>query len=85
VEFSPYGLAVGLAVLAPNLLLIWFPPTTRPASVRVPLPLAWLERAGQAACLVVPEITAPGTLTDGWLIPLPTTRSGCDTCSGDAR
>lgn len=68
--FSGYGLAVGLAVLAPNLLLIRRPPVPPLPAVRVPLALTWLERAGQAACLVVPAITAPGMLTAGWVIPL---------------
>jgi len=70
VGFSGYGLAVGLAVLAPNLLLIRLPPVPPLPAVRVPLALTWLERAGQAACLVVPAITAPGMLTAGWAIPL---------------
>ncbi|WP_425837191.1 hypothetical protein [Microbacterium sp. PA5] len=68
--FSGYGLAVGLAVLAPSLLLIRLPPRPPLPAVHVPVALTWLERAGQAACLVVPAITAPGTVAAGWLIPL---------------
>jgi hypothetical protein len=31
--------------------------------------LVWLERAGQAACLVVPAITLPSELSWGWSVP----------------
>lgn len=58
--FSPLGLAVSIAVLAPNLLLLVFPPRTRPPATEVPWPLSWLERGGQALCVVVPAITATG-------------------------
>lgn len=69
VSFSPFGLAVSLAVLAPNLLMIAFPPRDPAPSVLVPWPLTWLERAGQALCLVVPAITAAGELRWWWLAP----------------
>lgn len=64
--FSPWGLLVSLAVLAPNLLLVRFPPATPVLEVRVPRPLGWLERAGQALCMVVPAITRPGDLAWWW-------------------
>ncbi|GAB3598596.1 hypothetical protein [Microbacterium tumbae] len=64
--FSWIGLAVGLAVLAPNLLLIRFPPVEGMPAFRPPAALSWLERAGQALCLVVPAITEPGEFTIGW-------------------
>jgi len=53
---------VSIAVLAPNLLLLVAPPRTPLPSARIPGVLAWLERAGQALCLVVPAITEPGEL-----------------------
>lgn len=63
------GLAVGLAVLAPNVLLVWFPPTIAVPTARVPRSLRWLERAGQALCLVVPAITRAGEVVGWWAIP----------------
>lgn len=30
------------------------------------MPIVWFERAGQALCLVVPAITAPGPISWGW-------------------
>ncbi len=73
VGFSPLGLIVSIAVLAPNLLLLRFPPRDPDAASRrpsPPAPLLWLERAGQALCLTVPAITAPGRTT--WWILIPT-------------
>lgn len=66
--FSPLGLAVALAVLLPNLLLIRFAPTEPWPAASVPWPLSALERAGQALCLVVPAITLPGPLVWWWLV-----------------
>lgn len=66
--FSPLGLAVALAILLPNLLLIWFPPAEPWPAVRVPWLLTAFERAGQALCLVVPAITVPGPLVWWWLV-----------------
>ena len=60
---------MGLAVLAPNLLLVLFPPTVPIPVPNVPRPLQWLERAGQALCLVVPAITQPGEFVGWWAIP----------------
>jgi hypothetical protein len=59
VGFSPWGLVIALAVLAPNLLLLRFPPRDGLPSARVPTVLVWVERVGQALCLVVPVITEP--------------------------
>lgn len=67
--FSPLGLIVGLAVLAPNLLLLRFPPRDPLPRVAVPRVLSWLERAGQALCLVVPAITDPGPIAWWWVAP----------------
>lgn len=67
--FSPLGLAVGLAVLAPNLLLVWFPPRVGLPAVPVPAALRWLERVGQGLCLVVPAVTAPGGLVMWGVLP----------------
>lgn len=67
--FSPLGLAVSVAVLAPNLLMLAFPPRTPMPQARIPAPLTWLERAGQALCLVVPAVTAAGELHGWWAVP----------------
>jgi hypothetical protein len=67
--FSPIGLIVGFAVLVPNLLLLWFPPTVSVPAPRIPAALGWTERAGQALCLVVPAITAPGVIVGWWSVP----------------
>lgn len=69
VGFSPLGLIVSIAVLAPNLILLWRPPATKPPELRVPPPFEWFERAGQALCLVAPAITVPGWIAWGWAIP----------------
>ena len=66
VGWSPLGLVVSLAVLAPNLLLLAFPPRGQAPHPVIPTWLAWLERAGQALCVVVPAITAPGALHAPW-------------------
>ncbi len=52
--FSPTGSLIALALLAPNLLLVIFPPLrgTLPPS-DFGLTFAVLERAGQAACVAV--------------------------------
>lgn len=68
--FSPFGLVVSLAVLAPNLLMLALPPRTAVPQARIPGPITWLERAGQALCLVVPAITAPGELLWWWAVPV---------------
>ncbi|MCR2763898.1 hypothetical protein NQ152_10320 [Microbacterium sp. zg.B48] len=64
--FSPLGLIVALAVLAPNALLLWLPPRGGFPPVRLPGILSWLERAGQALCLVIPVITEPGPQRWQW-------------------
>lgn len=64
--FSPWGLAVSVAVLAPNLLLVWLPPRQPLPRVSVPWPIGVAERAGQALCLVVPAVTEPGATRWGW-------------------
>lgn len=68
--FSPWGLLVGLAVLLPNLLLVWFPPRTPIPRVVIPWWMGGFERVGQALCLVVPAITAPGDLAWWWCGPV---------------
>ncbi|WP_382304072.1 hypothetical protein [Herbiconiux sp. UC225_62] len=65
--FSLLGLVVSAAVLAPNLLLLPFPPRDSLPDSTAPAPLTWVERAGQALCLVVPALTAPGPLIWWWL------------------
>lgn len=65
--FSPFGLLIAVAVLAPNLLLLPFPPREALPASTAPFALTWLERAGQALCLVVPAITSTGPLSWWWL------------------
>ncbi|MDR5701859.1 hypothetical protein [Agromyces aerolatus] len=67
--FSPIGLVVSLAVLTPNLLLLRYPPRDGLPDVVVPWPFGWLERAGQALCLVVPAVTSPGGVEWAWSLP----------------
>jgi len=69
VGFSPIGLIISLAVLVPNLLLLMFPPRTPIPRAEVARPLTWLERGGQALCLVVPAMTLPGTAVHWWAAP----------------
>lgn len=35
----------------------------------MPLLLEWIERAGQALCLVVPAIASPGLIVGWWSVP----------------
>lgn len=67
--WSVLGLMTSIAVLAPNALLIAWPPRDPAPDAGVPAPLAWLERAGQALCLVVPAITEPGDIRPWWAVP----------------
>jgi len=69
VGFSPLGLGVAVAVLAPNLLLVWLPPRQPMPTAQVPRVLGWLERTGQVLCLVLPAVVAPGALHWGWAVP----------------
>lgn len=69
VGFSIIGLAVSVAVLLPNLLLVVFPPRPSLPTLHVPAALRWAERAGQALCLTLPALTAPGAITPGWAAP----------------
>jgi hypothetical protein len=55
--FSVLGLALSLAIFAPNLLLLWFPPRPPIEGGEVPRVLEILERSGQALCVTVPAIT----------------------------
>jgi hypothetical protein len=66
VGFSPWGLVVAGAVLAPSLLLLAFPLRSDGPVPAGPLVLTWIERAGQALCLIVPVITEDGPLSWWW-------------------
>ncbi|MCI2959339.1 hypothetical protein MN032_16755 [Agromyces atrinae] len=68
--FSVLGLVVSLAVILPNLLVLAYPPREGFPSARIPPILSGVERAGQALCVVVPVITAPGTVYGWWAIPV---------------
>lgn len=67
--FSPWGLGISLAVLAPTFLLWVLPPRSPLPQPRVPGVLAVLERSGQALCLVVPAVTLPGAMSVWWAVP----------------
>ena len=66
--FSLPGLILSLAILAPNVLLLAWPPHNPP---RVPAKTGWLlsalEKGGQAACLVAPVLTGRDTGAAGWI------------------
>ena len=68
--FSVLGLALSLAVFAPNLLLVRLPP--RPALERVAVPkvVEVLERSGQALCVTIPVITEGARVLWWWSIPV---------------
>lgn len=68
--FSPLGLLVGLAVLAPNLLLLGWPPRDGLPAAQVPRAVRWLERAGQVLCLAVCAFTEPGRIVGWWALPM---------------
>ncbi|WP_345751496.1 hypothetical protein [Microbacterium rhizophilus] len=70
--FSPLGLIVSVAVLAPSLLLIRHPPRDGLPDARPPRWLGVLERAGQALCLVMPVIVAPGRIAPWWSLAVAT-------------
>lgn len=67
--FSPLGLIVAVVVLAPNLVMVVARPRDSFAPHRVPGVLTWLERAGQALCIVVPIVVVPRTLSWWWVLP----------------
>lgn len=66
IAFSPLGLALSLAVLAPTALLAAFPPRTPLTKANVPGSLRILESTGQALCMTVPALLAPGLITWWW-------------------
>ncbi|QNA92754.1 MULTISPECIES: hypothetical protein [unclassified Microbacterium] len=65
--FSVLGLALSLAVFAPNLLLLWFPPRPAIDDDDAPLIVEILERAGQALCVTLPAITV-GAFVLWWAV-----------------
>lgn len=69
IAFSPLGLALALAVLLPTFLLVTFPARTPIPSAVVPRGLRLVESTGQALCVAVPVLTAPGALVWGWCVP----------------
>ncbi len=67
--FSVAGAVLSLAILAPNLTLLIWPP--RHPSPNQPSPhwaLTGLERAGQVFCLVLPALTATRSGINGWFV-----------------
>ena len=66
--FSFAGAAVSLAILAPNALLIFFRPVDTAPRTRHPWPLTWVERSGQALCLVTPALTGQQSGDLWWLV-----------------
>lgn len=69
-EFSLAGAAVSLMILAPNAILLVFRPVDTPPPTRPPRLLMWIERAGQALCLVVPALTGHQPGGPWWSVPL---------------
>lgn len=69
IAFSPLGLALAVAVLAPTALLFFFPPRTAMPTGGVPRGLRIVESVGQALCVAVPVLTAPGTVVWWWCAP----------------
>lgn len=67
--FSPWGLVVAAVMLAPSLLLWAWPPRTPLPTPPIPAPLVWMERSGQALCIVVATLVPAGAMAPGW-IPL---------------
>mgnify|MGYP003677459720 CR=1 FL=1 len=65
--FSLAGAAVSLAILAPDALLIFFRPVDTAPPIRSPRLLTWLERGGQALCLVAPALTGQDPGDPWWL------------------
>ncbi|RKS86277.1 hypothetical protein DEU37_2643 [Microbacterium sp. AG790] len=68
--FSPHGLVLSIALFAPSLLLVRFPPHPAPTSVGVPRSLVALERVGQVLCVTVPVITVGGDVRWWWALPV---------------
>ncbi len=69
--FSLPGLLIALAILAPNFLLLPFPPTGAPdPAPRTSTIAGVLERVGQVGCLVLAVIVAPVPGHPAWLVAL---------------
>ena len=63
------GMLIALALLAPNLLLAFWPPRDAFPDVSGRF-LLLAERVGQVSCLVLAAISWDnGSITNGWLIP----------------
>lgn len=69
-EFSLAGAAVSFVILAPNALLLVFRPVDTPPPTRPRRLLTWIERVGQALCLVVPALTGHQPRDPWWSLPL---------------
>lgn len=67
VGFSLFGFVVAVAVLAPNSLLLIFRPSDGIPVVKVSPIVTWIERSGQALCMVAPAITQTGRVSWWWL------------------
>lgn len=74
--FSALGLAVSLAVLLPNLLLLALPPSSPLPTAESPKLLIWIERLGQALCLALPSLTGSGSIAPVWAVLLGLALSG---------
>lgn len=68
--FSVLGLALSLAMFAPSLLLLWFPPRPPLKGGVVPHAVEVLERVGQALCVTVPAITVGASVLWWWFVPV---------------
>lgn len=71
IEFSVPGLVLSLVMIVPNVLLVVAPPLEDlPREPRIPRVLTFLERAGQAGCLVLPAVAGGPRSGVGWLVVL---------------
>ena len=68
--FSPWGLVVAVAMLAPSLILWVWPPRTPMPVAQVPGILVGLERVGQVLCVIVASFMPPGAVVPGWAAPM---------------
>ena len=68
--FSPLGLVLSIALFAPSLLLMRFPPHPAPTGAGAPRRVVALERVGQVLCVTVPVITVGGDVRWWWALPV---------------
>lgn len=73
---SPWGVALAAVMLAPSLVLWAWPPRMPLPEVPVRRALLWMERGGQAACVVAAVLAPAGAPVWGWAIPMGVAAAG---------